>query len=686
MNLYQQPVGDDKKYNGYETQFLVDTGATCSLLNYYSYENLCNVQKLKITPTKSSTIAVNGERLKILGSIVLKSSFDIEGQYEVEQRILVSEKNGAKHNILGMDFLQSCSNNIDLTTPKMDLKVHPGVSAKLFTFQSKSFPYIGIFNQVCLDNVIEIAPLTTRIITVHPPNYKIPKGTSFVLSEKITAKGVHSYNVFCSQDEKELPVMLNNPGHRKVVLGKGYIGHTILDIDYEQFVQFSVFDNIAFIDLILKNDADINHLFHVTDCVLPSIINELDKKEDDKINPAIGKRIKQKQQNFSENYELPTDFSDELKNLKPKAEQSFITIRDEKLDKKLLSKFQKSDREFLQKFDFSQSDIDEKQLAELLEILVLNKDVYSLHKYEVGVIKQRIHVKLLPNDLFRKQRPSRVPLHYEEKLKSLLEQLIQSGIIREMGDDNEMGSMFINPIIILPKGNIVKLVIGVRYLNSITDLTSYSWPLEPVGALINRLNGKYFTTSDLCSAYNQVPLTEETQKLTSCVIGSKQYTFQRGFYGLYGLPNFFSRIMTIHFTPLIRNNQAITYIDDTIMQAQTQNEMFRIIVHYHHLLRKSALKAQPEKTKFFLRKVQFLGHVVGKDGIQPVKKRVADLHALKSPEKKRDVMRVLGCLGFYSMYIKNLHVDCKPFYDLIRDDTVFEWKPEHEKLFCEIKK
>ena len=143
--------------------------------------------------------------------------------------------------------------------------------------------------------------------------------------------------------------------------------------------------------------------------------------------------------------------------------------------------------------------------------------------------------------------------------------------------------------------------------------------------------------------------------------------------------------MTIDFVPLIRNNQAITYIDDTTMQAQTQGEMFRIIIHYHHLLRKSGLKAQPEKTKFFLRKVQFLGHVVGKDGIQPVKKRVADFHALKSPENKRDVMRVLGCLVFYSMYIKNLHVDCKPFYDLIGDDTVFEWKPEHEKLFCEIK-
>ena len=191
-----------------------------------------------------------------------------------------------------------------------------------------------------------------------------------------------------------------------------------------------------------------------------------------------------------------------------------------------------------------------------------------------------------------------------------------------MGSNTEMGSEFINPIIILPKGNIVKLVIDARYLNSITDLSHYSWPLEPIGSLITKLKGNFFTTSDLCSAYNQVPLTEETQHLASFVIGSKQYTFKRGFYGLCGLPNFFSRIMKIHFAPLIKRNQAVTYIDDTIMQAQTVEEMFDIIATYHDLLRKSGLNAQPEKKQhFFLRRVQFLRHVKSKNGIQPVKKK-----------------------------------------------------------------
>ena len=185
---------------------------------------------------------------------------------------------------------------------------------------------------------------------------------------------------------------------------------------------------------------------------------------------------------------------------------------------------------------------------------------------------------------------------------------------------------------------------------------------------MTRVNGKVFSVSDLFSAYHQVPLSSETQKLTSFIIGGKQYIYTRGFYGLCGLPNFFSRLMTIHFDPLIRKKQAITYIDDTIMQSQNKNEMFTVINEYHTLLRKAGLEAAaPDKTYFFLKKVIFLGHVISPEGIQFIAKRVKDLKNLKSPESKRDVMKALGCLGFYSCYIKNLHVDSQPFYDLIKD-------------------
>ena len=121
-----------------------------------------------------------------------------------------------------------------------------------------------------------------------------------------------------------------------------------------------------------------------------------------------------------------------------------------------------------------------------------------------------------------------------------MDELIQGGIIRELDESDDLNSWFVNPIIILPKKDYVKLVIDARYLNSITDTSNSSWPLEPLQALITRVNGSYFTSSDLSCAYHQVPLTADTQKLTSFIIGGRQYTYQVGFYGLKPLPNFFS--------------------------------------------------------------------------------------------------------------------------------------------------
>ena len=387
--------------------------------------------------------------------------------------------------------------------------------------------------------------------------------------------------------------------------------------------------------------------------------------------------------------DLETDFTKDSKSCQPPCDEQFPILRERDLNNRLIEHYlryqPKELVDYIKEFDFQYSDITDEEMTFLIDMLLDSRDVYSQHKFDVGKTRQKFHVTLKPKAELKRQRPSKVPLHLKEKLEKLLTQLKDADIIREMGDDDEMGSLFVNPIILMPKHDYVKLVIDARYLNSVTDLTNYSWPLEPVQMIMTRVNGKIFSVSDLSCAYHQVPLSPETQKLTSFIIGGRQYTYTRGFYGLCGLPNFFSRLMTLHFDPLIKMKQAITYIDDTIMQSQNKNEMFTIINEYHTLLRKAGLKAAPDKTFFFLKKVKFLDHVISPEGIQPIAKRVKDLKNLKSPECKRDVMKVLGCLGFYSCYIKNLHVDSQPFYDLIKDSTSFHWTDEHEKLFQSIK-
>ena len=285
----------------------------------------------------------------------------------------------------------------------------------------------------------------------------------------------------------------------------------------------------------------------------------------------------------------------------------------------------------------------------------------------------------------RKQRHGKCLHHPKDKLKGLLGHFQVSVIIQEMGDDDELGSLLVNPIIQLPKADYVKPVIDARYLNSITNLTNYSWPLEPVQIVMTRINGKNFTASDLSCGYHQVPFSPETQKMTSFVIGGEQYTYQVSFYRLCGLPQRFNRIMAINFEPPVKKNKAITYLDGSLLQCLTTTEMFTTFQEYHQLSRKEGLKAAPNKTHFFLRNVKVLGYVISKQGIQPVAKRVKDLQNLKSRENKTDVMKVLGCLGFYSCQIENLHGDSQSIYELVKDITPLKWTDQHEDFFKEIK-
>ena len=266
--------------------------------------------------SKNHDLAVNGEKLKVLGPITFKTSFDIEGKNQVEVTAWVSAKDGCKPKLLGMDFLESTVKSIDLTTPKIDLKTYPEVAVKLSRYQTKSYPYIGSYKIVTLDQQLPLAPKSTRVISIGPPNEFFRKGTSFVIGSELQAQGIYTYNAQCFRKEKELPIMLNNPQDNKVVIQKGPIGHTLEDIEIRQDPEFSVVDNVAFINHLMNSDTNWDQIFHVSK-------NRVQKFQKFKISSQIkllknNKNRKQKrQQDFTNNYELETDFSDDLKDLKP---------------------------------------------------------------------------------------------------------------------------------------------------------------------------------------------------------------------------------------------------------------------------------------------------------------------------------------------------------------------------------
>ena len=90
--------------------------------------------------------------------------------------------------------------------------------------------------------------------------------------------------------------------------------------------------------------------------------------------------------------------------------------------------------------------------------------------------------------------------------------------------------------------------------------------------------------------------------------------------------------MTIHFDPHIKKKQKTTHFDDTVKQSQNKNETFTVNNEYHTRLRKTGLKAAPDKTIFFL-EILFLDHVISFKGLDPIAKRVKVLMNLKQAEK-----------------------------------------------------
>ena len=118
--MYIHAAGDSNKHNGFESQFLVDTGATCSLINFDLLQRIKSLIDVKLIESKQKTIAVNGERLKLLGYIYVPISFAIEGKYYTDLKTWVSLKNGCELNIPGMDFLNFATKSIEFTTPKMN--------------------------------------------------------------------------------------------------------------------------------------------------------------------------------------------------------------------------------------------------------------------------------------------------------------------------------------------------------------------------------------------------------------------------------------------------------------------------------------------------------------------------------------------------------------------------------------
>ena len=214
-----------------------------------------------------------------------------------------------------MDFLFNSTKSIDFSTPKLELKLYPGVSVAISNIKSKNYPFISSYQNVLLDQTITLAPKSTRVVSISPDDKIFKKGTSFKLDKDLQQKGIYTYNTYSNHDEKTLPIMLNNPKESKVIISKGSIGQTFEDIETDSKTIYSVAGNIAFMEVLFNKNEHLDHFFHVSEQSKEQLFfKNASIGEKHKISKRKNKEIlKQKELHYTNKYELETYFSKELK-------------------------------------------------------------------------------------------------------------------------------------------------------------------------------------------------------------------------------------------------------------------------------------------------------------------------------------------------------------------------------------
>ena len=149
-------------------------------------------------------------------------------------------------------------------------------------------------------------------------------------------------------------------------------------------------------------------------------------------------------------------------------------------------------QQFIKKFNFEYSDLTETEYVNLCNIIINTQHCYAKHKNDVGKISTPFRIRITENCKLQTQRPSKVPIHYRDHLNKLLTELKKYNIMKQICSSSDekhtIGTTFLNSLIVIPKGDSIKVVLDARHLNSNTNQEHEYWPIEPLAPQLARAN------------------------------------------------------------------------------------------------------------------------------------------------------------------------------------------------------
>ena len=141
------------------------------------------------------------------------------------------------------------------------------------------------------------------------------------------------------------------------------------------------------------------------------------------------------------------------------------------------------------------------------------------------------------------------------------------------------------------------------------------------------------------------------------------------FFGITNSPATFQAMMNEILRDLINEGKVAAFVDDILVGTETEEGHDEIVEEILRRLEENNLYIKLEKYVWKVRKIGFLGVVIGPNGIEMEEEKVDGVLSWPEPKNVKDVRKFLGLANYYRRFIKDFAQVARPINMLTRKDV-----------------
>jgi len=157
------------------------------------------------------------------------------------------------------------------------------------------------------------------------------------------------------------------------------------------------------------------------------------------------------------------------------------------------------------------------------------------------------------------------------------------------------------------------------------------------------------------------------------------------YFGLTNSPATFQAMINNLFRSLINKGDTATFINNILVATDTEEGHDKLVEEVLKRLEENNLFVKPEKCKWKVREVEFLGVVIGPKGVEIQKEKVEGVLSWPAPRNIKEVQKFLGLANYYRRFIENFARIAALLHMLVRKEQKWKWEREQEEVFKKLK-